>query len=610
MRDIAGTETFSTDDRLDCASNGRQTASSASDEAVPAAGHDSHEQFQKIDGRARSAAPSLFRQNRARGGCDHVRPSSRLDLLLGAPLLAVLILACALCIGTAGWLDSDGADNETFNYDGLTYEIVDETSKTVSVKACLDKTTTTSITIPTTVDHEGQTYTVISIGNSAFKGCTSLDSITIPGTVTSIGKYGISNCKLLTGIQIPDSVTSIGESAFYSSGLTSVTIPSGVTQISDNLFAYCTSLDSVTFKGQVTSIGCNAFNGCKALTEIEIPETVTSIGVYAFSYSGLESIAIPAGVTLIDQYVCAGCSKLTSVTFQGQVASIGYGAFSDCTSLTEFQIPDTVASIDGYAFNGCSSLQSIRFGKEIETIGNKAFSQTFHDETGTIAFDPTEDVGELQGRLFKADKTDKTKMIRQAPHTLTFDCGDGITMKYEYNEGDRIAKPDDPEKTGYSFMYWANDGKEFDFATETMPAEDMTLTAVWKADAFTVTFVTGTGTEIAEAHVYGEAIALPGEGGEISRAGYALSGWQISGQGDVFGPGTEYTVTSDVTFTAVWEAMPSWDDDDDPYYPPSPSGDSGQSGKRSDSSEDILIIVACIAAFMAVLAAYICSTKR
>ncbi len=507
----------------------------------------------------------------------------------------------------AGGQDSDGADNETFNYDDLTYEIVDETH--VSVKACLDKTKT-SITIPTTVDHEDQTYTVISIGNSAFKGRTSLDSITIPGTVTSIGYYGFASCTSLTKIQIPDSVTSIEEGAFSQSGLESVTIPSGVTQISDNLFGNCADLDSVTFKGPVTSIGAFAFSDCTSLTGIQIPDSVTSIGRLAFYGSGLESIAIPAGVTQISDGLFAYCADLDSVTFQGQVASIGYGAFSDCTSLTTIQIPDTVTSIGSQAFDGCSSLQSIRFGKEIETIGNKAFSQTFHDETGATEFDLTKDIGELQGRLFKVDKTDKTKMIRQVPYTLTFDCGDGITMKYKYNEGDRIAKPDDPERTGYSFMYWAKDGREFDFATETMPAEDMTLTAVWKADVFTVTFVTGTGTEIAEAHVYGEAIALPGEGGEISRTGYSLSGWQISGEVDVFGPGTEYTVTSDVTFTAVWEAVPSWDDDDDPYYPPSPSGDSGQSGKGSDSSEDILIIVACIAAFMAVLTAFVYSSKR
>ncbi len=368
----------------------------------------------------------------------------------------------------------------------------------------------------------------------------------------------------------------------------------------------------------LSSIGDSAFCDCYLLGEVQIPDTVTSIGKKAFSHTSMKSVTIPSGVTQINFYTFAYCSDLNSVTFQGQVASIGEKAFYYCESLTTIQIPDSVTSIGKDAFEDCNSLQSIRFGKEIETIGSNAFSQTFYDETGTTAFDPNTQVSELQGRLFKADGTDKSKMIRQPLYTLTFDCGDSDPKEVKYNEGDRIAKPDDPEKTGYSFMYWAKDGKEFDFANAVMPAEDMTLTAVWKADAFTVTFVTGTGTEIAEKHVYGEAITLPGEGGEISKTGYTLSGWQISGQGDAYKPGTEYVVTSDVTFTAVWEAVPSptptpapsWDDDDDPYYPPSPSGDSGQSGKGSDSSKEILIIVACIAAFMAMLTAYVCSAKR
>ncbi|MBO4661169.1 MAG: leucine-rich repeat domain-containing protein, partial [Bacteroidaceae bacterium] len=71
-----------------------------------------------------------------------------------------------------------------------------------------------SITIPSAVTYNSTTYSVTSIGGSAFSNCNSLTSITIPYSVTSIGGSAFSNCNSLTSITIPYSVTSIGGSAF------------------------------------------------------------------------------------------------------------------------------------------------------------------------------------------------------------------------------------------------------------------------------------------------------------------------------------------------------------------------------------------------------------
>ncbi len=620
--------------------------------------------------RAQGIASPLFKRNRADGECDRLRYSRRRGLLLGAPLLAAMMLACALCVGTAGWQDSDGAVGQEFNDGTLWYKIMKEDPNEVCVSGLVDSATA-SIKIPDTVEHEGQDYTITSIGGNAFLKCENLSSVSFDtDSLSAISDGAFNGCASLRGIQIPDTVASIGNKAFASSGLTSIDIPSGVTQIAQNTFNGCSGLGSVTFKGQVESIGGNAFYGCTSLTEIQIPDTVASIGSLAFYSSGLRSIDIPSGVTQIEQKTFAECSGLSSVTFQGQVESIGDQAFENCTSLTEIQIPNTVASIEWKAFNGCSGLQSIRFGKGIETIDSTAFSQTFYDETSTKEFDPTKDASELQGRLFKDDGTGSSKMIRQVQYKLAFDCGDGVTKEVMYNAGDRIAKPDDPERTGYSFMYWAKDDKEFDFANAVMPAEDMTLTAVWEANqytisfdpdggtavdpitqdygtlvekpadptkegysflywakdgkeyafgtmpaedvvltavweahVFTVTFVTGTGTEIAYERAYGSSMTLPGEESGISKAGYSLSGWQISGQGDVYVPGTEFVVTSDVTFTAVWKAVPAWDDDD-PYVPV-PDSDTGS--KSSDAGTGasvaaVAIAAGCAAALLIMLA--------
>ena len=133
-----------------------------------------------------------------------------------------------------------------------------------------------------------------SIGYSAFNGCSSLTSITIPDSVTTIGNRAFQNCSGLTSIIIPDSVTSIDASAFENcSSLTSITIPDGVTSISDGVFYGCRSLTSVTIGNNVTNIGIYAFQFCSSLTSVTIGNSVTGIGASAFSHcSSLKQLVL------------------------------------------------------------------------------------------------------------------------------------------------------------------------------------------------------------------------------------------------------------------------------------------------------------------------------
>ena len=177
-----------------------------------------------------------------------------------------------------------------------------------------------------------------TIGHSAFYGCTSLTSITIPNSVTSIGGDAFNSCTGLTSITIPNSVTSIGDFAFGS----------------------CTSLTSITIPNSVTSIGYGTFSGCTSLTSITIPNSVTSIGEWAFnSCTGLTSITIPNSVTSIEWRTFSGCTGLTSIIIPNSVTSIGNYAFYECRSLTSITIGNSVTSIGQYAFNGCTGLKEI-----------------------------------------------------------------------------------------------------------------------------------------------------------------------------------------------------------------------------------------------------------
>ncbi|MCR4812412.1 MAG: leucine-rich repeat protein [Bacteroidales bacterium] len=249
----------------------------------------------------------------------------------------------------------------SYTYQGQTlyYNIVDGNAQvTYQIDSYPRYTNLTgSLTIPSSVTYNGTTYSVTSIGNSAFENCSGLTSVTIPNSVTSIGGssyydgafYGCSGLTSVyytgdvagwCGITFGGGPNPLGYAQnFYINGslVTDLVIPSGVTEIKDNTFPGATCLTSVTIPNSVTSIGYNAFSQCSGLTSLTIPNSVTSIGFFAFS----------------------GCSGLTSVTIGNSVTSIGFRAFSQCSGLTSLTIGNSVTSIGDEAFSGCSGLTEI-----------------------------------------------------------------------------------------------------------------------------------------------------------------------------------------------------------------------------------------------------------
>ena len=229
-----------------------------------------------------------------------------------------------------------------------------------------------------------------TIDESAFVGCDSLTSVTLPDSVTSIGEQAFVGCDSLTSITIPDSVTSIGYYAFSScSSLTSVAIGNSVTSIGDEAFFGCSSLTSVTIPDSVTSIGISAFyNTAYYNNESNWENDVLYIGHHLITANNtiLGAYTIKDGTKTIANEAFKICSSLTSIEIPDSVTSIGYAAFIGCSSLTSITIPDSVTSIGYEAFCGCYRLTDIYFTGTEEEWNAIDKSQADISSSATIHF--------------------------------------------------------------------------------------------------------------------------------------------------------------------------------------------------------------------------------
>ncbi|MDE6411600.1 MAG: leucine-rich repeat domain-containing protein [Clostridia bacterium] len=265
-----------------------------------------------------------------------------------------------------------------------------------------------------------------------FEGCSSLTEVTGEAMLTEIGSQAFLNCTELTSLNlsactelgfsafggcsnfVPNSLNSLKvaeEYALSGCAIVTATLPTALTEISDNLFNGCTNLTTVTssatsigksaFEGcnslssvsldGVRLIGDSAFKGCSSLSSLTLPDTVIRVGENAFTDTGL--ITVEGGVKYAANVVVGVNNGTTSVNVKetaigiadsafrgtnlssvtlGGVRFIGVSAFRKCESLTAITFTESVKLIGANAFRE-SGLTSVTVPSTVETIGDNAF---------------------------------------------------------------------------------------------------------------------------------------------------------------------------------------------------------------------------------------------
>ena len=181
--------------------------------------------------------------------------------------------------------------------------------------------------------------------------------------LTSLNDWEFDYCYNLTSIIIPETVNYMGYGAFSYTGITSITIPEGITYFY-GLFMDCYNLASVTFPNSLESIGEYSFSNCSSLESLNLPNTLSYIGDNAFSNCiGLTGVLeLPASLTTIESNAFYGCSSLSGLVLPSNLHYIGGSAFRDCTGLrSELTLPESLESVGGLAFAGCDGLSTVNY---------------------------------------------------------------------------------------------------------------------------------------------------------------------------------------------------------------------------------------------------------
>ena len=298
-------------------------------------------------------------------------------------------------------------ESNLYSYDLKTlYKFVDrnlteftlpETTEIIEDNAFLGNSTLTKVSIPESVieindkaffgckkieEINYNSSKEVSIGASAFAGCSQLKTIVMPGNAT----YGVS---AFSGCRIENATIGVsGIKCIEKNYLKKVTV-TGQGDLVGGSFANCVKIESVQIEKGVTSIGNSAFSGCESLKTITLPETLLSIGERAFykceniekvdfngsidKWVAVKFLDYTSNPTYFSKDLYISNTLLSDVELT-EATKISYNAFVNCNSIKSVTLSDTVVEIEGGAFKGCTSLSTVVLSNALSKIGYYAFA--------------------------------------------------------------------------------------------------------------------------------------------------------------------------------------------------------------------------------------------
>ena len=267
------------------------------------------------------------------------------------------------------------AYSDEFTENGINYLITSLESPTVSVCNLPNNDHYSGdIDIPSSVEHDGITYSVNRIKGGAFYDCENVTSINMPNTISFIGESAFWGCTQLTKLEFPDSIKSLEIAVCYNcESLQSVELPSGIEIIGRSAFYGCKSLEGFVVPDSVKEIDRMAFKNCYSLKKIQWGKSVEKVGSDLFT--GCHSLSEVHIKDLSTWCKTEFASELANPLYKQGIVGGGTKLFLNDELVDTLYIPNDIDVVRKYTFYGYTWLKSIRFPEIEIKVEDNAFSE-------------------------------------------------------------------------------------------------------------------------------------------------------------------------------------------------------------------------------------------